>query len=63
MQDLIEVEIQCQYCGEFISILIDLSEPEQRYIEDCQVCCRPIVISYHIDENENLVVLVQREDE
>jgi len=25
-------------------MLIDDSLPEQQYIEDCQVCCRPIVI-------------------
>lgn len=63
MQDLIEEEIQCPYCGEFISILIDPTVPGQRYIEDCQICCRPIVISYQIDEDGGLEVLVHREDE
>lgn len=27
-------------------MLLDLSVPEQNYIEDCEVCCRPIEISY-----------------
>lgn len=33
-------DIQCPYCGETIEVLIDCSVSEQRYIEDCQVCCR-----------------------
>ena len=39
------VDIQCPYCGECIDVLIDDSIDEQRYIEDCQVCCRPISIA------------------
>jgi hypothetical protein len=27
-----------------ISVLVDNSLPEQQYVEDCQVCCRPIVV-------------------
>ena len=38
-------EIQCPYCGESIDVLIDNPADEQRYIEDCQVCCRPISIA------------------
>jgi Cysteine-rich CPXCG len=38
-------EIQCPYCGESIEVLIDNSADDQRYIEDCQVCCRPIFIA------------------
>ena len=41
---LLESDIDCPYCGETISILVDKSIEEQSYIEDCQVCCRPIVI-------------------
>lgn len=38
----VERDIACPYCGEIITVLIDDSVPHQRYIEDCQVCCRPI---------------------
>ncbi len=34
--------VDCPYCGERIDILIDCSVSHQDYIEDCQVCCRPI---------------------
>ncbi len=37
-----EHDISCPYCGEMINILIDYSSDIQEYIEDCQVCCRPI---------------------
>ena len=45
MTGLIEARsIMCPHCGESIEIVVDLSEPEQTYIEDCSVCCRPIEI-------------------
>lgn len=40
----------CPFCGETISILLDLSVPSQSYVEDCEVCCRPIDISYRVIE-------------
>lgn len=44
------VATYCPYCGESIQLLIDCSVPAQEYIEDCQVCCRPILISANVDE-------------
>jgi len=40
----------CPHCGERISMLLDLSAESQRYIEDCEVCCNPIEISYRTEE-------------
>lgn len=40
----------CPHCGERISMLLDLSAGYQRYIEDCEVCCNPIEISYRTEE-------------
>ena len=42
--------ITCPYCWETIEITLDLSIDEQRYVEDCSVCCRPIVISYRAED-------------
>jgi transcription elongation factor Elf1 len=39
----------CPYCGERISMVLDLSIAEQAYIEDCEVCCNPIRIRYATD--------------
>lgn len=44
--------IDCPYCGEPIDLLIDTSVPSQCYIEDCQVCCRPISVSVEVDEDD-----------
>lgn len=44
-RELEDRSIDCPYCGESIDILLDPSDEEQRYVEDCQVCCRPINIS------------------
>ena len=27
-------------------MILDLSVEDQNYIEDCEVCCRPIMINY-----------------
>ena len=43
--DEIEYFFCCPYCGESISMLIDLSFNNQFYTEDCEVCCRPIEIN------------------
>ena len=38
---------KCPYCLEKISMLLDVSvSGVQSYIEDCEVCCNPIQISY-----------------
>jgi len=44
-----EVNVDCPYCGEMITLVVDLSVPEQDYIEDCFVCCRPIHITCRAD--------------
>ena len=36
----------CPYCGEAITVVLDLSVDEQDYIEDCEVCCQPMRVMY-----------------
>lgn len=53
--DEIEKTFKCPYCGEKISMLLDLSlDDTQTYIEDCEVCCRPIQIVYTSEDGELL---------
>ncbi|WP_372881817.1 CPXCG motif-containing cysteine-rich protein [Psychromonas sp.] len=54
---------QCPYCGEIIELLIDCSLAEQDYIEDCQVCCRPISVQVRGDYQGQLTVHVAHENE
>jgi transcription elongation factor Elf1 len=41
----------CPYCGEEISMVLDLSVRRQTYVEDCEVCCNPIEISYSVTDD------------
>lgn len=35
----------CAWCGETTVVEVDPSAgPVQRYVEDCQVCCRPNIL-------------------
>ena len=38
----------CPSCAEEISMVLDLSVRRHNYIEDCEVCCTPIEISYTV---------------
>lgn len=42
----------CPYCLQEISMLIDVSQPEQEYIEDCEVCCNPIEVKVSTENRE-----------
>jgi hypothetical protein len=52
-------EVSCPYCGETITLLLDLSVDEQSYIEDCSVCCQPMNVSYRVDDGELAAVSVE----
>ncbi|HEY6071537.1 MAG TPA: CPXCG motif-containing cysteine-rich protein [Chthoniobacterales bacterium] len=49
MEFLIEANITCPHCGENFPLQIDTSQPEQTFIEDCTVCCRPINLTVHCE--------------
>jgi hypothetical protein len=44
--------ITCPYCWEAIEVALDLSVESQQQVEDCSVCCRPIVFRYRAAEGE-----------
>jgi len=49
---LLEYHFNCPCCFAPISMLLDLSINIQRYIEDCEVCCRPIIIDFEVIDGE-----------
>ena len=63
LNQLTDESIGCPYCGETIKVLIDSSDIEQQYIEDCQVCCKPINFLISESVNGDLTVNVYSEDE
>ena len=58
-----EKESCCPYCGETISLLIDSSIENQEYVEDCQVCCSPILIGVKIDHDGDISINTKKENE
>lgn len=44
--------ITCPYCWQPLDILVDCSVNTQQYVEDCHVCCRPILVSMFLDEDQ-----------
>lgn len=44
-----EYAFACPHCWQTITMLLDLSVARQKYVEDCEVCCRPILIAYESD--------------
>ena len=62
MQNILDHFIDCPYCGEIIEIQLDISAGSQSYIEDCQVCCKPIEFHLYAD-NENWNLYTNRDDD
>lgn len=57
MTDLLsEQPVDCPFCGESISVVVDISAGSQAYVEDCQVCCQPMQVTIEVDGNELLSV-------
>ena len=51
-----EQQVGCPYCGEAFTTFIDLSQGNQKTVEDCYVCCRPI--EFVIESNGNELIRV-----
>jgi hypothetical protein len=61
--DLVEERvIGCPSCGEPTALALDtLAGAEQRYSEDCSVCCRPMAIELRCRPGRVLFVSVEAE--
>lgn len=49
----VEKFFKCPFCLEKISMILDVStDQQQSYVEDCEVCCNPIQITYHSENGK-----------
>lgn len=54
----------CPYCGEPVEVSIDEGGgPEQAYVEDCPVCCRPWQVETVQHEDGRWSVTLRTSDE
>lgn len=49
--EIIEHRFTCPYCWQSITMLLDLSVPDQTYVEDCEVCCNPISLRFRAERD------------
>ena len=58
------VSSQCPYCGETVELLIDAGGgPNQEYVEDCPVCCRPWQVEARQDADGSWLATLRTSDE
>ena len=53
----------CPYCGEPLSLALDGSAGSQRYVEDCQVCCRPMTVVLDVDPDGEIHLRLLAQDD
>ena len=59
---LIESSYDCPNCGEDIVIPVDPTlGSDQEYVEDCPVCCSPVLLWVWIDERGQATVRPEAE--
>ncbi len=44
--------IQCPFCGQDCAVPLDTSVRSQRFITDCEVCCRPFEVVAECEDGE-----------
>ncbi len=50
-------EIQCPSCGEVSGTMIEMTNAERSWIEDCQVCCCPMRVDIEVSANGELIAV------
>ena len=55
---------ECAFCGEDNDVFVDGSgRREQRFTEDCQVCCHPNLLTIRIERDGWVSVEAERESD
>lgn len=60
MDYVVEAEVQCPFCGAVFFTTADTSQGSYSTIEDCTVCCRPMVLRIECEPGELLGVDIER---
>ncbi len=53
-------DVRCPHCGERVSITLDPGGgASQEYVEDCEICCRPWLVTVRYDASGRASVVLQ----
>jgi hypothetical protein len=55
MNALEPVDLPCPWCGEPQYLAIDRAEGAHQFIEDCSVCCQPMLITVRLDPRDGAI--------
>jgi hypothetical protein len=50
--------VECPYCGQVCELVVDTSVAAQRFVTDCEVCCRPFEVFAECEPGEVLRLAV-----
>ena len=48
--------------GQRVDVFVDPSVAEQVYVEDCHVCCRPILLSVRVNTDDEVAIEARQEN-
>jgi len=44
------LSLTCPHCGESFGLALDVSEGSAEFTVDCEVCCRPMLVTVRISD-------------
>ena len=51
------LEVHCPFCGETYGLAVERAAGSRSFIEDCTVCCRPLLLRLEVNEEGDGAVL------
>jgi hypothetical protein len=57
--------LQCPYCGSPTEVTLDCSAGSQSFVEDCMVCCAPMLVRLECDpvSRQPMAISAKRDDD
>lgn len=51
---MLEVDyvVACPYCWQSNHLRLDLTGGDQRYVQDCEHCCNPMEVAFHVRDGD-----------
>lgn len=59
---MLEVAVECPWCGKWFETTVDLTGGSAEYVEDCQICCQPVVFRVQVCNGVLDALTLEREN-